>query len=52
MSEYLPYVWRTTYRTGLVRTTNHDLEAAHERARQYLATARTKKPRRPTTGTK
>lgn len=52
MSEHLPYVWRTAYRTGLETITGHDLHAAHEKARRYLTTTRTKKPRRPTTGTK
>ena len=50
MSENLPYVWRTAYRTGLEKITGYDLQAAHEKARQYLVTARTKKPRRPAAG--
>jgi hypothetical protein len=52
MTDHLPYVWRKTYRTGLEKITGYDLQGAHEKARQYLATARTKKPRRPTAGTK
>jgi hypothetical protein len=52
MTDFLPYVWRPAYRTGLEKSTGYDLRAAHEKARQYLATARTRNPRRPSTGTK
>jgi len=51
MTDYLPYVWRPAYRTGLEKTTGHDLRAAHEKAR-HLLTARIRNPRAPTIGTK
>jgi len=52
MDKNLPFIWQTSYRTGLVKTTGHDLQAVHEKARQYLLNARSKKPRPRTTGTK
>jgi len=52
MTEFLPFVWRKAYRSGLDKIAGYDLKAAHEKARQYLTTSSAKKPHTPTTGTK
>ena len=44
MDQNLPFIWRVNYRTGLEKITGHDLTVAHEKARQLLLKARTKKP--------
>jgi hypothetical protein len=45
MNENLPFIWRASYRTGSEKITGHDLTVVHEKARQLLLKARTKKPR-------
>jgi hypothetical protein len=39
MNENVPFIWRVNYRNGFEKITGHDLEIAHEKARQYLGRA-------------
>jgi hypothetical protein len=36
MNENLPFIWRVNYRNGLEKGSKHNLEVAHEKARQFL----------------